>query len=65
MWRVQPRFDRGELGARFLIVRARGMPVALPIAGYEQSSTERAIGSYTSQAYFSGQTTMWFVQAIR
>ena len=41
------------------------MTIALLIAGYEQSFTERAIGGSTWQAYFEGQTRLWFVQAMQ
>ena len=48
-----------------LSVGALGMTIALLIAGYEQSFTERAVGGSTWQTYFEGQTTMWFVQAMQ
>ena len=59
--------DRGwkwKWALALLNVGALGMTIALLIAGYEQSFTERAIGGSTWQAYFEGQTTMWFVQAM-
>ena len=59
--------DRGwkwKWALGLLNVGALGMTIALLIAGYEQSFTERAIGGSTWQAYFEGQTTMWFVQAM-
>ena len=48
-----------------LNVGALGMTIALLIAGYEQSFTERAIGGSTWQAFFEGQTRPWFVQAMQ
>ena len=48
-----------------LCVGALGMAIALLIAGYEQSFIERAAGGSTWQAYFAGQTTRWFVQAMQ
>lgn len=41
-----------------------GMAIALLIAGYEQSFVERAVGGSNWQAYFQGQTTPWFIQAM-
>jgi len=41
-----------------------GMTVALLISGYEQSFIERALGGSTWAAYFSAQSTMWFMQGM-
>jgi len=41
-----------------------GMTMALLISGYEQSFVERALEGSTWSAYFSAQTTDWFVQGM-
>ena len=61
--------DRGwkwKWALALLNVGALAMTVALLIAGYEeQSFVERASRGSTWEAYFAGQTTPWFLQAMQ
>lgn len=42
-----------------------GLSMTMLIAGYEQAFVERALGGSSWQAYFAGQTTEWFKQAMQ
>ncbi len=55
---------RWKWGLALLNIGVLGMTVALLIAGYEQSFTERAIEGSTWAGYFKAQTAKWFVQSM-
>ena len=59
-----PRGWTWKWSLALLNIGVLGMAVALLIAGYEQSFIERALGGSTWSAYFKGQQTPWFVQAM-